>query len=104
VQVDLDLAFESSLFEFVHVSVQGNELSSQDIFAWFDVARQLELEAITVVGSKFVGPSVYNRRQCYANRWRVLLFLPAEGMKPDSKILKNLSSLAVVFGPGLGAK
>jgi hypothetical protein len=58
-EVHLDLILESSLLELVHVSVQGNELSSQNIRTWLDVAWQLELEAVAIIGSKLVGPSIY---------------------------------------------
>ena len=58
VQINLDLTLERSLLELLHVSMQGNHLSAQNIVARLDVAGQLELEAVAVVRSIFVSPSV----------------------------------------------
>ena len=68
VQVNLNLTFKCLLFELLHVSVQCDELGSQDIVAWFDVAGQLDFEAVAIIGSKFVGPSIYSACQSTANR------------------------------------
>jgi hypothetical protein len=51
VKVNLDLTLQSSLFEFSHITMQGNKLSSQHIVAWFDITGQLDFEAVTIVGS-----------------------------------------------------
>ena len=85
VKVNLNLTLECSLFKLLHVSVQGNELSSQHIVAWFDVAGQLDFEAVAIVGSKFISPSIYGARQCTANHWsKFPLIIPTEGINPDS--------------------
>ena len=90
VQINLDLTLERSLLELLHVSVQSNELGSQDIVAWFDVAGQLEFKAVAIVRSKFISPSICSAHQYTANRLNEFpLILPAEGINPDSKILKN---------------
>jgi hypothetical protein len=66
VGVELD-AGESGGLEILHVAVEGDKLSSQDVSPRLDIAWNLNSVAVGIIGGPFIAPFVYIVSTCYSS-------------------------------------
>jgi hypothetical protein len=90
-RVELNLIFEVFIFEILKITMQSNELRSQDVRSCFYIAWNLNFVTVTIVRSNLICPFVYTGQLILAQEVGVFLDLPTEASNPFSNILKNFT-------------